>query len=107
MCCKMMIITFYFKDELQSLENDHYASICSVHNRVLLPKKSKSEHSSIMYEASEILPFIPQIYSCVRQRYSNIECSWQVLDSSILGEIWVNLYLRFFSNKWKIPLKPC
>ena len=26
MCGKMMVITSYFKDELQSLKNDHYAS---------------------------------------------------------------------------------
>ena len=48
-------------------------------------------------------PFISEIYPCVRQLGPSIECFWQALDSSILGEIWANQYLRFFSNKWKIP----
>ena len=37
MCGKMMVITFYFKDELQSLKNDHYATNWSMHSRAILP----------------------------------------------------------------------
>ena len=48
-------------------------------------------------------PFIPQIYSCVRQV---LNVSIQTLDSSIPGEIWENQYFQNFSNKWKIPQKP-
>ena len=39
MCGKMMIITSYFKDELQSLKKDHHASNCTIEPQS--PKKSK------------------------------------------------------------------
>ena len=34
---KMMKIISYFKDELQSLKNDHYATNWFMHSRALLP----------------------------------------------------------------------
>ena len=34
---KMMVIISYFKDELQSLKNDHYAFNWSMHSTALLP----------------------------------------------------------------------
>ena len=55
MCGKMMVITSYFKDEFQLIAIA--IDLCTVER--YFPKKTKSEHSSVTYEASKILPFHP------------------------------------------------
>ena len=75
MCGNMMVIASYFKDELQSLKNNHYASNWSMH-RSFAPLKSRNQKVSLLLmKLGRYYPFIPQICSRVRQLYPNIECS--------------------------------
>ena len=55
MCGKMMVNTSYFKYEFQLIAIA--IDLCTVER--YSPKKTKSEHSSVTYEASKILPFHP------------------------------------------------
>ena len=60
---KMMVVTSYFKDEVQSLKKYYHASNWSMRNSAAerdSTKKLKPEGSSIFYEASPILPFSPR-----------------------------------------------
>ena len=49
-------------------------------------KKSKSEGSSIFYEAWQYYPFLPELYSCVKKLYPSIEYLQQALNCSIQGK---------------------
>ena len=55
MCGKMMVITYYFKDEMQLIAIA--IDLCTVER--YSPKKPKLECSSVTYEASKIKRFHP------------------------------------------------
>ena len=63
MCGKMMVvITSYFKDELQSIKNDYYGSNWSMHSRALLPYKNWNQNIDLLLmKLARYYPFILQI----------------------------------------------
>ena len=71
-----MVVTSYFKNELQSLKKYNYTSNWSMSNCAVKcdsPKNRIQRVALLLIKLRRYYPFIQEIYSCVRRVYPSIE----------------------------------